>query len=102
MEGAEAEDTGCMTGVGIGPARLELDTVGAGTRTGTAGCVTGNAVVRTTGLGTVTGITVRGTCVVFQPVLRRQYRAVVPSSGQYYGGSTDATCWRNTSNFKLF
>ena len=25
---------------------------------------------------------------------------VVPSSGQYYGGSTDATCWRNNHKSK--
>ena len=54
-----------MTGAGIGPARLELDTVGAGTHAGTAGHVTGNAVVRTTGLGTVTGRTVRGTATEY-------------------------------------
>ena len=65
MEGADAENTGCMTSTGIGPAWLELDTVGAGTRTGTAGRVTGNAVVRTTGLGTVTGTTVRGTATEY-------------------------------------
>ena len=65
MEGADAEDTGCMTGTGLGRARIELDTVGAGTRTGTAGRVTGNAVVRTTGLGTVTGTTVRGTATEY-------------------------------------
>ena len=65
MEGTDAEVTGCMRGTGIGPATLEPDTVGAGTRTGTAGRVTGNAVVRTTGLGTVTGTTVRGTATEY-------------------------------------
>ena len=54
-----------MTGACIGPARLELDTVGASTRTGTAERVTGNAVVSTTGLGTVTGTTVRGTATEY-------------------------------------
>ena len=65
MEGTDAEVTNCMTGAGIRPAKLELDTVGAGTRTGTAGRVTGNAVVRNTGLGTVTGTTVRGTATEY-------------------------------------
>ena len=67
-----------MTGAGTGPAGFEIDTVGAGTRIGTAERVTGNAVVRTTGLGTVTGTTVRGTAT--------QYAAA--GSG---GGSTGLT-----------
>ena len=65
MEGADAEDTCCMTGAGTGPAGFEIDTVGAGTRIGTAERVTGNAVVRTTGLGTFTGTTVRGTATKY-------------------------------------
>ena len=65
MEGADAEDTGCMAGAGFGPAGFELDTVDAGTRVETTECVTGNAVVKTTGLGTVTGTTVRGTATEY-------------------------------------
>ena len=65
MEGADAENTGCTTRGGTGPVGFEIDTVGAGTRIGTADRVTGNAVVRTTGLGTVTGTTVRGTAIEY-------------------------------------
>ena len=54
-----------MTNAGIWPARLELETLGAGTRIGTAGRVTGNVVVRTTGLGAVTDTTVRGTATEY-------------------------------------
>ena len=50
-----------MTCAGNKPDGFEVDTVGAGTRIGPAVCVTGNAVVRTTKLGTVTGTTVCGT-----------------------------------------
>ena len=78
MVGADAEDTGCMTGDGTGTAGFKIDTVGGGTRIGTTERVTGNAIVRTTGLGTVIGTTVRGTAT--------EYAAAV--SG---GGSTGIT-----------
>ena len=54
-----------MTGAGIGFAGFELDTVSAGTRIGTAGRMTGNADVSTTGLGTVTRTTVYGTATEY-------------------------------------
>ena len=54
-----------MTGVGTGPAGFEIDTVSAGTRIEAAERVTSNAVVNTTGLGTVTGTTVRGTATEY-------------------------------------
>ena len=54
-----------MTGAGTGTDGLEVDTVRAGTRIEPAERETGNAVVKTTGLGAVTKITIRGTATEY-------------------------------------
>ena len=99
-----------MTSAGSRPNGLEVDTVSASTRIETAERVTGNVVVRTTRLGTVTGTTVRGTATEYAADRRNggsmeltltsfkslvQYPRGPASSGPINKSSTEGTVNRN-------